>query len=117
MLSVKQLLLLQKYDVFADEKQLETESNSTVDSNRDFTAFVDSEKTKALYRQVITRRCVTINGKLLTLDDVCAVINRTVITVMLSVKHNDVSASVTDCDIQYERILSFYYSVPLRACS
>ena len=117
MVSVK-LLLLQKYDVFTDstdEKQLETESNSTVDSNWDFTAFADAEKT--LYRQVITRRCVTMNSKLLTLDDVCAVINRTVITVMSSVKHNDVSTSVTDCYIRYKRIVSFYYSVPLRACS
>jgi len=47
-----------------------------VSSDRDFTVLTDAEKTKALYQTLITRRPVTVNGKLPTLDDIRAVIRQ-----------------------------------------
>jgi len=47
-----------------------------VSSDREFTVLTDAEKTKAVYQKLISRRPVTVNGKLPTLDDIRAVIRQ-----------------------------------------
>ena len=62
----------------ADDKDIDTETNSTIspraDSDTPVEALTDSQLTARLYRRLTGSRPVSVDGKLPTLDDVRAVI-------------------------------------------